>query len=371
MNTPSVPRIVLVGAATAILFALAGSASATTENMPIAIPTPDRVVVGYDWDARDHATHLLVSAAPLASTIPLDGVTTPMLDLEIEWLMPHQRYELLGPGRMIPVYANEGGAGIAWNVPAAAGTWVLRDPTGQPYSTFVLTPSSPSTFGAQQRCWWWQDCSRQVEPPKPVSSEKAEGGFAVEQAAYSFTPNAQIRLENCYTHSVTISAKATAGAAGNKVSAGSDLTYVRTECRGFTVADQGMEVKRKTMFRKDNYEDGSYKIYATGETSVLHFEVVQKRYTVHPQAQTILVDAGAHNVTLTFMERNAGGVRYEVGVNVYGVGLAVEFHALGESKATATISFLPPASGTRTFRVHVVNGDGSVTGIVPMVWEEQ
>lgn len=350
---------------------LAPVAAAEGLGMPIGVPAPERIVNGYDWDLRTHATHLLVDAMPYASTIPLDDITTEFLDLEILNLSSIRSYELTLGTRTIPVHSNSQGVGIAWNVPAEPGIGVLRDELGGQVALLVFEGEpallEPTPLGG---CPWYNPrCKQKYEPPRPTRTETLTSAMAVEQAAYSFTRDASVTVERCWSHGVTIGAVATAGTAAAYGSAGGEYGYTGTECIEFTSTGTPVLFRRGIEFRKDVYEDDSYKIYAVGWSKLWELVPMEGRFDPPGNAQTIRIGDTGGNVSVIRKEAHAGAVYYEAGVRAFGNGVGVTFVATAEVETIIRIQLTPGIAGSvREYKVAFVNGDDVRHGIIGMVW---
>lgn len=367
-------RHTLAAASLVLLLVPTVTVQAAEATMPLPVPAPERFFNGYDWAARIDSTHIVLDAKGFASSIHLDKVPTELIDLEMTGLMPWsdgtqpRSYRLVGPARTIVGYADGSGSAIFWNVPAAPGAWVLTDGrSSEPVTTITMEPRTFQPSMTRSWCFW---CSQRYEPPQPVSSEDLEGGMVIEQAAYSFTREATIRIDGKWTHHILVEAKASGGLAGARGTAGADFGYTTTDGISFISKGTPIEARRSTVFRKDTYDDDSYKIYATGKTQRLDIGPAEAYFSPPENVTWIDVRPMAEPPIIYRSESHAGGVRYEVGAAVFGTGVAVAFSASDSSTTEVAIALNPPETGVATYKYTFVNGDEKAeTGLIGMVWK--
>lgn len=357
------------------LVALVLAPHATADQPPVAAE-PLGLDDGYDWASRANQTHLVVDATPLYALVDATDVVTPYIDLEITGIVPWRSYDLaLGPIKRA-VHANGAGEGVAWNVFNEPGVWMLTDGvSGEPVSMIsVVTSGAPaavnpadggSTDGGPWYCPWCGGTSYQ--PPEPVYSEPLETGMVLEQGAYSFTPTATVRIENCWKHKVSVDAKASGGIAAGGNSAGAKYTYTSTDC--VTIASQGTprEYRRGHQFQKDWYEDNSWKIYSVGESGVRTILDADVNWSPSPHGFDVVVDPGPEPTVFTRQETSELGVYFTVGVKVFDVGVGVTVESMPGSEATIEVELMPTERST--YRILFVDDrQGDTSGLIAAVW---
>lgn len=338
--------------------------AAATEVIPapVAIDAPAVIVEGYDWSARDHATHLVIDAATPAHTIDLSLLALRWIDLEVRGAAPDVLYYFSTALDGRQDMANARGSAVFWTVPAVADVWVLQEAvTGRVLSTVTMV-GAPHALSFQM-----QMCPRCYEENTTPRSSLFEASRTIVQSAYSFSADSRIRVEECWEHSVTIKAAVNGKIAGQQHAGGGSYTDTAADCLAFSSLGMPRLARQETTFRKDVYADGSWKIYATGMKKVR--TVLNEDVWFAPTAfrETVITDDPDHP-TISRKESNAGAIWYEYGARAFGVNLGVSFHALASATTEVTIEFIVPPGATRCWDYRYINGDLFDTGIVAAVW---
>lgn len=338
-------------------------------SIPVA-GTLDRVFEGYDWEARaPFVAHVVKSARPFVSTIDLGEIDTGALDLEVCDLMPFRTYRIAGPDLPQTSRSDERGCAVFWTIPAEPGEWtVFTEWAPEATTTIVLTPRSVSIPMAF--CPWcpWEQPPPRAKPPRPTGSEYGESGLVVEQAAYSFTEGVLVKVTNEWTHSVKVSAVVSGEMAGAEATAGGDISETVAETWEVASRGQGVEFRTNWDFRKDTYEDGSYKVYATSRGQNSRIMPISWSLPPPDDARRVTIGAVGEIQAVERGQANAGGVYYGVGVKAFGVGAKVTLTATDAAKGVIRMEFTPPAAGNTTYAYKFVNGDGNNTGLIGMAW---
>lgn len=369
-------RILPVALAFAILNLLTPLVEA--DSIPVEVPPMD-VEPGYDWSSRIHSTKLALDATPLASLLDATNVTTPNIDLLVTSLMPWRSYHLTAGISGQDIYSDGFGTAVAWNLPAQTATWALLDGiSGEPVTSFSVVGPPPELDNLEPRptpqsghilvpC----SCYR-YRPPQPEYSEPLEDGFAIVQGAYSFTPDVTIETSECYDHSVTLEAKATAGLASEGGTAGGAYTFRETICVKIVSRGSPKELLVRNTFKKDAYNDGSYKVYSIGY-STSDFKVRDPDLAWEPWdgTQTFEFDPSPHpmEAVITRSERSNVAVFYDGAVGVYGIKLGLTIRGTDAMEDTISMRFNPPSEGAVYRYVFVSEKESS--GLVGVAWRQR
>lgn len=360
------------------------SGLAEASSIPVAVP-PVEVAPGYDWSSRVHSTKLTIDATPLASVLDATNVTAPNIDLVITGLMPWRTYRFTAGVWDQLVHSDSFGHAVAWNLPAETATWMLLDGiSGEPVTSIsIVGPHgmaeviAPVPQSDECRCYMTgcHGCSDGYEivyrPPQPEFSAPLEGGYVIVQGAYSFTPDVTIETSECYEHAVTVEAKATAGLASNGGTAGGSFTFIEKICIKLMSRGSPKELLLRNNFKKDTYEDDSYKVYSIGRAS--EFKVADPDLVWEPWegTETIEFDPSSYPqpLTITRFERSNTGVLYGFGVGVYGIGLGVTIRGTDAWEDAIEMTFQPPAEGARYRYTFISENENS--GLIGVAWREQ
>lgn len=364
----------------ALTIALVSSPSGLAEasSIPVAVP-PIEVAPGYDWSSRVHSTKLTIDATPLASVLDATNVTTPNIDLVITGLMPWRTYHLTAGAWEQGLYSDAFGQAVAWNLPAMTATWMLVDGiSGEPVTSISVMGPEATTADIEfspvpQSGQIYVPCGcYRYRPPQPVYSEPLEVGDAIVQGAYSFTPDVTIETSECYEHSVTLEAKATAGFASNEGTAGGAYTFQDQFCIKLSSRGSPKELLVHNNFRKDHYRDDSYKIYSVGYNT-MDFVVRDPELAWEPWKGTDTVEFGRSTypepMTITKLERSDVAVYYGGAVKVYGVKLGVTIKGTDAMEDKLQMTFRAPPEGAR-YRYTFVADKGK-SGLIGVAWREQ
>lgn len=353
-------------------------ASAPTSAAPVATAAFD-FAAGYDWGGRVNQTHLVADALPLASVVDATEVTTPYIDLEITGLMPWRSYELTIGIRSHPVFSNSGGRGVAWSIPTESAAWTLVDlVSGEPVSEFVIHARLPAESGLFLCGPPGPVCPNpqtQVTygPPQPRWTDALEDALAIEQGAYSFTPEVRVRTVECIDHDIRVHAKASGGQAAMPGTAGASYDYHTNVCVELNSLGKAVEYKGGVVLKRDFYADGSDKIYAIDDHQGFFLGEVDVNWQPPDQAFVGQIGALSEPSGIEWSERGAGGVDFGAGLKAYGVDLTVTMQASEGSSSKVRMEFLPP--GNQDYLIWLVNGnveslENGDKGIIGMVWKK-
>lgn len=317
--------------------------SARADRLPTPVEPPETFVSGYNWAERLEHTHLVVDGFMLYSIVNATSVTTPYIDLEMTGLMPWRPYELAVGVLHRAVHTDGRGRGVAWSVPTLSAQWVLTDRlSGEPVTMITVVAPAPDVSAPESGGIICYRCpSTTYSPPQPVYSDPLEQGMSIEQGAYSFDPTILIRIEGCWNHGMSIDAKASGGIAA-RGGAGAQYNYQTSECITFASQGQPRELRRATQFKRDYYEDGSWKVYSVGHTMV--FSITDANVNWQPPSNygyTIEVTPGPEPVVFQRREVKDLAIWMSAGVKTFGTDLGVRISSLAGSEARIQVEFMP------------------------------
>lgn len=353
--------------------ALGGPASAPGD----AIDFPP----GYDWARRVNATHLVADATMHSAIVDATRVRTPYIDLEITGLMPHRSYELRLGTLHRHVHADEAGHGVGWNILAESGTWILSDMrSGEPVTVFTIRGPplgdavSPNHHNPHHITICDRECAARHRSPEPTWSSISDG-YAIEQAAYSFTPAFRIVASKCYAHEVVIDARVSGGMAAQ--AGGVSRKWLSSHCMGIGAPPgRSVEVSRQYSVMNETYEDGSWRVIPTAQYEVWSYEEFDStRSAWKPwdpgrgqSARTMMLTGLTETrEVLRLAETAAGSVYYENGLSVFGTGLGVSFRAHGGGSQDNWLAFEAQPGLDGTYKLDTVAGTGD-SGLVGVAW---
>lgn len=376
-------RLLLILCASAFLSVLlpthaAGEAppGAVLVDPPLAAPPVQVLTPGYDWSSRADHTHVPLDVANAAGEwVVSTPVSTTFVDLEIPGLLPGRDYDLLGPvGDLRTTRTGPQGNAIFWSLVYEPATWVLVDAaTGESIASIRIpeTPDAEDLLPDEPTAYCpcgnpWQRGAKTKPPPKATSTDPDQKALTLEQAAFSFTNLVKVAATTCFDHDIKVQAKVSGGMAGYSGTAGGDYSYSHHVCD--TIVSQGKPVisRQSLTFRRDNYEDGSWKIYAVGEDKV-GSTLAEDIYFGWENSATRYVNTYWKREV---SETNAGGVIFGWGAKPYGVNVDVTISSNGRVETKDSIEYLPVDSATRTIRWRFISGDQDSTGIVGAAWLE-
>ena len=387
--------------ASLVVISLAGIGTSSAPVLMADVPTSHAVPTasawvwdgktGFDWDARENHTHVVVDAGAATSDIALDDILTPFLDIEILGLPADSPVVVESTGGRLQedsVYPN--GRLVVWHVLATPMTITVTETVSgrvlvRMATTYLASapdalesPMSnrPADDGRRTYTAWARPCGDCGTPgqdwadPYAHTSERTTAPAYV-NGARSFTPAIRIQVDSCWRHVNSISFVTSGGYAAAGGTAGGTSTYTQEVCGGISsVGGKGQIAGPHQVFRKDTYRDNSWKVYALSPSlgfSSVNWDWMPARCCYLLQFQNCATNNGQY---YSLREANSGAVHWGAAYQVFGVAGSASTTSADDNEANVRFECVATDDAFHHFTMYVVTGDGTTSGMVGAVWQD-